>query len=432
MFDDQRRPAFLQCLKNGIEVAGEFGSRNDFEHEAIVDRHFIRVKRDRWWFSLIAMAMLAACQQAPVTASPKPTAAPSPSTSPLAACPSTPALGGPQVVVKNLPAPDDLAFGLDARLYFSDLNAGTVSVLNADGSVERIAAGLKEPEGIVQQGRQYASGPLLVAEQGRNRVVRIAMDFQSHGVSVWRTFANASGGAGIDGIGPELSNGDIVIPDSPNGLVWRVSGDGKTATRIASGMVRPVGAAVDASDRIFIADEGGAVWVLDPTRRRFATLPMPDDVLVGRDGHVFVNTLGDNAIHELDAQGKQVRVTTGIQQPQGIALDSADNLYYTAFTSGGIGRVVRTFNLDPAKVTRTAQGTYVICPVIHRAAGFTAGLEIQVEASSKIHVLQLVQPGPDSSGAIEVRSTAPSIAINVIAGAGSTGVGLGQNVPLTP
>ncbi len=376
--------------------------------------------------------MLAACQQVPVVASPKPTAASSPSPSPLAACPSSPAPGGPQAVITNLSAPDDLAFGLDARLYFSDIKAGTVSVLNSDATVERIAAGLTEPEGIVQQGRQYGSGPLLVAEQGRNRVVRIAMDFQSHAVSVWRTFPNPGAGEGIDGIGPELSNGDILIPDSPNGVVWRVSGDGKTATRIASGLVRPVGAAVDASGRIFIADEGGALWVLDPTRRRFASLPTPDDVLVGRDGHVFVNTLGDNAIHELDAQGKQVRIITGIQQPQGIALDSADNLYYTESNSGRIGRVVRTFNLDPAKVTRTAQGRYVICPVIHRAAGFTAALTIQVEASSTVQVLQVVQPGPDSSGAIEVISSAPSIAVSVIAGAARNGVGLGQNIPLTP
>ena len=376
--------------------------------------------------------VLASCQQAPVTPSIKPTVTPSPSASPLAACPSTPAPGGPQVVISKLPAPDDLAFGLDARLYFSDITAGTVSVLNSDSSVERLAAGLKEPEGIVNQGRQYGSGPLLVAEQGRNRVIRIGMDFQQHTVSAWRPFPNASTRAGIDGIGPELSNGDIVIPDSPNGVVWRVSGDGQTATKIASGLVRPVGAALDASDRIFIADEGGAVWVLDPTRRRFATLPTPDDVLVGRDGHVFVNTLGDNAIHELDAQGKQVRVITGIQQPQGIALDSADNLYYTEFSAGRIARVVRSFVIDPAKVTRTPQGTYLICPVIHRASGFTGTLELQVESSTKIQILRLVQPGTDSSGAVEVRSSEPSLALTVVTSGGGTKLGLGQSVSLTP
>jgi sugar lactone lactonase YvrE len=336
------------------------------------------------------------------------------------------------VVISNLQAPDDLYFGSDGRLFFSDIKAGTVSAMNLDGSVERIAAGLSEPEGIVLQGRQYGSGPLLVAEQGRNRVLRITLDFQTHTVSAWRTFPNPSAKAGIDGIGPELSNGDIVIPDSPNGVVWRVSGDGQTATKVASGLVRPVGAAADASERIFIADEGGAVWVLDPTIRRFATLPTPDDVVIGRDGHVFVNTLGDNAVHELDAKGKQVHVITGIQQPQGIALDSADNLYYTEFNAGRITRVVRSFVIDPAKVTRTAQGTYLICPVIHRAPGFTGALEIQTESSATIQVLRLVQPGTDSSGAIEVRSTQPSIAVSIIAGAGSNSIGLGQNIPLTP
>src|SRR5207248_2134975 len=221
MFDDRRRTAFLERLKNGIEVASEFGSRNDFEHEAIVDRRFIRVKRHRWWLSLIAMTMLAACQQAPVIASPKPTAAPSPSTSPLAACPSTAALGGPQLVVRNLPAPDDLALGLDARLYFSDITAGTVSALNPDGSVERIAGGMSAPEGIVVQD----DGRILVAEQGRNRVV--AIDPQTHAVSQWHAFPNRTGRDGIDGIGPVLpgldalgnllpTGGNVIVPDSPN------------------------------------------------------------------------------------------------------------------------------------------------------------------------------------------------------------------------
>jgi len=223
-----------------------------------------------------------------------------------------------------------------------------------------------------------------------------------------------------------------VIPDSPNGVVWRVSGDGKTATRIASGLVRPVGAAIDAAERIFIADEGGAVWVLDPTRRRFATLPTPDDVVVGRDGDVFVNTLGDNAIHEFDAQGHQVKVISGIQQPQGIALDSADNLYYTDSNSGGIGRVVRSFVIDPAKLTRTGQGTYVICPVIRRAPGFNMPLELRASVSDKTAVLQLVQPGTDSSGAIEIRSTESSIAIDVATNAGGISLDQAQTVPLTP
>jgi streptogramin lyase len=277
---------------------------------------------------------------------------------------------------------------------------------------------MSAPEGIVVQ----ADGRILVGEQGRNRVV--AIDPQSHAVTQWHAFPNRTGRDGLDGIGPVLPGKDaqgnllptadnIIVPDSPNGVVWRVTADGKTATQIASGMVRPVGAAVDSSGRIFVADEGGALWVLDPARHRFATLPTPDDVLVGRAGHIFVNTLGDNAIHELDNLGHQVGVITGIQQPQGIALDGADNLYYTEFNTGRIDRVIRTFTLDTPTVTRTARGTYIICPVIRRAAGFSQPLGLTTGSSLTTSILQLVQPGTDSSGALEVETTEASIGITV-------------------
>jgi sugar lactone lactonase YvrE len=376
------------------------------------------------------------CQPGTVAPSHKPTSTASASASALSACPSTAAAGGPQVVLRDLPAPDDLAFDNDGRLLFSDNKAGTVSALR-DGSVERIAAGLSAPEGIAVQ----ADGRILVAEQGRNRVV--AIDPQTHAVSPWRAFVNRTGRDGIDGIGPVLpgrdasgnllpTGGDVIVPDSPNGVVWRVSADGKASTQIASGMARPVGAALGANGRIFVADEGGVLWVLEPARRRFATLPAPDDVLVSRAGHVFVNTLGDNAIHELDDQGHQLAVIPGIQQPQGIALDSADNLYYTAFISGRIDRVLRTFILDPPRVTRTVRGTYVICPVIRRAVGFNRPLALSTGSSLTTSILQLVQPGADSSGALEVQTLEPTITIGVSATGAGDNLGLSQTVRLSP
>jgi sugar lactone lactonase YvrE len=352
----------------------------------------------------------AACQQGSVAPSVSPTTSPTPKPSVLAACPAGSASPGPQVLLQKQPAPDDLAFDNNGRLLFSDIKTGAVSILNLDGSVERVAGGMSAPEGIVVQ----ADGRILVGEQGRNRVV--AIDAQTHAVTQWHAFPNRTGRDGLDGIGPILPSGDVIVPDSPNGVVWRVTADGKTATQIASGMVRPVGAAVDSSGRIFVADEGGALWVLDPARHRFATLSTPDDVLVGRAGHIFVNTLGDNAIHELDGQGHQVGVITGIEQPQGIALDGADNLYYTEFNTGRIDRVIRTFILDPPRVTRRARGTYVICPVIRRAAGFSEPLGLLTGSSLAASILQLVQPGTDSSGAVEVKTPEPSVNITVADG----------------
>lgn len=340
-------------------------------------------------------------------------------------------------MVNHLPAPDDLAFDAQGRLLFSDVNAGTVSILETDGTIQQLAGGLNEPEGIVVQ----ADNRILVAEQGRNRIV--AIDPQSHAVTQWRAFVNRTSNPGIDGIGPILpardSNGrllpngnDVVVPDSPNGTVWEVSADGKMATPIANGMTRPVGAAIDTTGRIFVADEGGALWMLNPSKHRLATLPTPDDVLVAKNGHIFVNSLGDNAIHELDANGHQVAVLSRIQQPQGIAFDGAENLYYTEFTGGRIGRVVRNFILDSPQVSRLGANTYRICPMIRRASGFNLPLSITTGASLTASILSVTQPGKETSGAIEVETPEHSITIFVSGSDGTTSFGLFQTIALGP
>ncbi len=351
----------------------------------------------------------------------------------MAGCPSVLAPSAPQPIAQNLPAPDDLAFDNTGRLLFSDVNAGSVSALNADGTVQRLAAGIAEPEGIVAR----PDGMLLVAEQGRNRIDLV--DPQSHLVSVWRAFPNRTANAGIDGIGPIIpapgaagpalaTAGDVVVPDSPNGVVWAVSPDGRAATRLAAGMVRPVGAALDGSGRLFIPDEGGALWVLDPARHRFATMATPDDVIVTHRDQLFVTTLGDNAIHEFDAQGHQVSVLAAPHQPQGIALDGADNLYFTEFYGGRIDRLIRTFYLQPPTVTRIASGIYRVCPMIARATGFSDPLSISTASKTGVSALQLVEPGTDSSGAIEVRTTDASIRISILDK--TAGLSLDQTVSL--
>jgi sugar lactone lactonase YvrE len=339
------------------------------------------------------------------------------------------------VLASNLRGPDDLAFDNDGRLLFSDVTAGTISVLGTDGSIQPVAGGLSSPEGIVVQ----ADGRILVAEQGRNRIVSI--DPNSHAITLWRAFANRTTSEGIDGIGPVLpatdasgralaDANDVIVPDSPNGVVWRISADGKAATVVGNGMTRPVGAARDAQGRFLIADEGGVLWMLEPSRRRFATLSTPDDVAVARDGEIFVNTLGDNAIHVFDPSGRQLQVLTGISQPQGIALDGAGNLYYTEGAAGRIDRIVRSFVLGSPTVTPVAKNTFIICPAISRAAGFTGALQLTIGSSLKTSIVQMVQPRTGSSGALEVQTTEASVAIEVQPSGGNGSPGLSQIVKL--
>jgi sugar lactone lactonase YvrE len=372
---------------------------------------------------ILASLLATGCVSAPISASPSPSSSPST----LAACPASTAPSTPQPLLRNLPAPDDLTFDKDGRLLFGDVKQGTVSALAPDGSVERIAGNLSIPEGLVV----LEDGRILVAEQGRNRVM--AIDPKTHAISLWRAFPNRTANEGVDGIGPVIpvqdpaQPQDVIIPDSPNGVVMRVTPDGKTASQIAGGMTRPVGAAVDAAGRILVADEGGVVWLLEPVRRRFATLPTPDDVVVGKDGHVFVNTLGDNTVYELDGKGALLGVQRGLQQPQGIALDGADNLYYTETTAGRIVRVIRTFSLATPRVTRVAPQTYVVCPSISRAAGFREPLILETGTSLRTAVLGRIEPGNDTSGALKIQTPDPEITIRVSGG----GLSLSQRISLS-
>ena len=367
--------------------------------------------------ALTLLIAAAACRETP-TATSTPTPLLTATPSPLTACPLGPVPSVPQVLLNSLPAPDDMVIDKQDRLLFSDINAGTVSRLNADGSVERLAGGLSEPEGMVVQ----ADGRVLVAEQGRNRIDLI--DPIAHSWTVWRNFPNRTSNAGIDGIGPILAatdasgrplahGGDVIVPDSPNGVTWAVTPDGKSATQIASGMTRPVDAAADAAGRIFVADEGGALWVLDPARRRLTTLPTPDDVVIGHRGEIFVTTLGDNDIHQLDAQGRRATAITGIAQPQGIALDGADNLYYTEFTGRRIDRILRTFILGAPSVKRVATNQFDVCPAVIRAPGFRDRLRFQPVPLDSGWIGAAVEPGADSSGALVVRTTQASVTLRV-------------------
>jgi sugar lactone lactonase YvrE len=321
---------------------------------------------------------------------------------PLPHCPAgPPAPVGPQAILTGLPAPDDLAFDAEGRLLFSDIQAGTVSRREPNGSIQTLARGIRNPEGIVVR----ADGTLLVTEQLLNRVD--VVDPQTHTVASWRVFPNRTGRDGIDGLGQDRASHDVVLPDSPNGVVWRLPSDGSKVTQIGQGMVRPVGADVDVHGNVFVADEGGAIWKIagsPPTQVRVATLRIPDDVLVDRGGSLVVNTLGDGMVQLVSPDGSVTTLLSGLRNPQGIALDGAGNLYVTEFDAGRIDQLVRAFVLGPPAVTRVDATTVTICPSIRRAASY--GLPLALSLADTHHDLQSViaslPAAGDLSGAIAI------------------------------
>ena len=174
-------------------------------------------------------------------------------------------------------------------------------------------------------------GSLVIAEQGLNRLIRY--DLQNKTLQPFLDLTNATGKLGVDGLAFDLQTQTIIVPDSPNGTVLRLSLDGQSVTQIASGFARPTGAWVEPDGGLLIADENGnALYRLRAggALEKLADLPIPDDVIEDGNGNIFVNTLGDNAVHLISgAAARDTILANDILDPQGIIFDVDGNLIVT-------------------------------------------------------------------------------------------------------
>ena len=218
-----------------------------------------------------------------------------------------------QVLLSGVDRPDDLAFDQQGHLLFSDFYNGTVSRLNADGSTTKIITGLAGPEGLVV----LSNGTMIVAEQRTNRILTLAPRAKS--LTVLRAIPGTPSSApckdGIDGIALDPTTNTLIVPDSPTGDVYRLSLDGKKLTLIASGIVRPVGAVVDAQGTIYVADEcGGAIVRITPDgmSTRITGFGKPDDVAFDHHGNLLLIDLLPS-IHALI----RIRQSTGKRRNSG-------------------------------------------------------------------------------------------------------------------
>jgi serine/threonine-protein kinase len=259
-----------------------------------------------------------------------PTATPSAVASPTCG-PASPMHYTPVVIARGFGQPDDLTLDGQGRVLFADLGNGSVNRIEPDGRITVLVSGLPEPEGLIAE----PDGALLIAVQGSNGdgidEIRRLLPGSATPTRLIR-FTNATGNPGLDGISRDPRTGDILAADSPNGKVYRISPDGEQITLLAGGFVRPTDAIADSAGNVYVADEygnkvariapGGVVKIL-------AQVPLPDDLAFDLDGSLLVTSLGSDALLRLDpASGRALgTVATALHEPQGLAVDSAGNLY---------------------------------------------------------------------------------------------------------
>ncbi|WP_157557744.1 SMP-30/gluconolactonase/LRE family protein [Intrasporangium oryzae] len=228
--------------------------------------------------------------------------------------------------------PDDLVLDANGRLLFSDYTNGTISRLEQNGMATVLYRDLQGPEGLVL----LADGTLVVAEEKTNRILAFAPGATTP--HLLRTMPGrptlVTCHQGTDGIAWDASTGTLVIPDAPNGVVYRMSTDGSQLSTIAAGFVHPVGADVDAQGVVYIADEcGGGIWRVarGGQRNLVATVGMPDDVALDHQGGIVVTDvhLVNHSVTRfaLDGSTRAVLARTGLAEPQGLLIDPRGHIF---------------------------------------------------------------------------------------------------------
>lgn len=267
----------------------------------------------------------------------------------------------------NLGEPDDVTVAPDGSLLYSNLKANSVDQLLPDGSVQRLVSGLNIPEGLAVTGPDR----LVLAEQGTNRV----LSWQAGGaLRRLLQLPTRAGVDGIDGLDVTTSDGQRtgLIPDSANGRLYLLNLATLATTAVPGRWQRPTDATVYAG-RLYLVDEyGGRLWrgpLAGPLQPLGPALRLPDDVVVTADGTVYINELASGAngsIMRVDPNGSGERILTGLSDPQGLALDAAENLVLTESGRGRIATMVRScapLLLGPADLRLHAGGPSLVMPI---------------------------------------------------------------------
>jgi sugar lactone lactonase YvrE len=291
---------------------------------------------------LACLTLFSSCSNATTTTSSTPTATPTsairhtPSATSIATTmptsDTTPRHFTAHTIFQGGARPDDLVFDTQGQLLFSDFYNGTISRVNADKTATVLVRGIAGPEGLII----LSDGTMIIAEQRTNRILSLAAGAQTPTIlrQLPGTPSTANCKDGVDGIAFDSTTNTVIVPDSPTGDVYRMSLDGKTLTLLASGITRPVGAAVDQRGTIYVADEcGGALWQITSTGKttRIGGFGMLDDVAIDPHGNLLLTDL-QPSIHALirmnpETGKRETLASQGFIEPQGLLVDAHDNIY---------------------------------------------------------------------------------------------------------
>jgi sugar lactone lactonase YvrE len=140
--------------------------------------------------------------------------------------------------------------------------------------------------------------------------------------------------------------GQMYASSRHDGAVYRVTASGNMTT-YAEGMGIATGIAFDRNQNLYVGDRSGTIFKIGRDQQVFVFATLEPSVSAyhlafGPQGDLFVTgptTSSYDAVNRVDPQGTVHTFYRGLGRPQGLAFDTAGNLYVAASLSGKRGIV---------------------------------------------------------------------------------------------
>ncbi len=214
-------------------------------------------------------------------------------------------------------------------IYVSDASQGTVSGGAPGGTFTTLATGLSNPGQVAVDG----AGNLYIADAGNNRVVEVTAAGVSS--SVVTGISSPSGAV-------STGRGIAYIADTGNNRVLRY--DSGTVTQLPlSGLSGPAALALDADGVLYVADTGNKRIVsyntmtgIQSTILVSATIQPSGLAVDAADDIYFSDTLSGSVYMLPSGSTVPIALVTNLTTPGGLSLDASGNLFFTDTSAGAI------------------------------------------------------------------------------------------------
>ena len=216
-------------------------------------------------------------------------------------------------------SPDDLAFGPDGSVYWTDISNGEVAMRSPDGNTRIVAA-----PGV-------GVNPITFSDDGRLFVSQCFMDTRLFeldplGVAEPRLIRDDLGpGCGLNGMDWGSADGRLYGPRWFRGEVARVDVDSGELETVADGFGVPAAVKFDSKGRLHVLDSlrGEVVRLGEDGGRETVARVQPglDNFAFNEEDRLFISSFADGFIVEaVSPDQNRVVLAGGLNMPGGVAL----------------------------------------------------------------------------------------------------------------